>query len=388
MGTEEQLEIAAFRQPGAVSTTEEETSTIQPSYIPRKHTTAKAQTRTAALDAEPATSVASKKPEKVTTKHTRPTSPIPAHSARPSLRGALVCTVGTKLNRSMALPEDGLCDFTFFDSLQKNGLNELSGPFEENFRHFVESAARHTNTEYGAGFDYHAFEEMDEILSDPAAKGHLNSLWDQGIFHFGYLNTPYSDFSHDKFTQLMEILKTVSSLMRDKSTPERLSFTILVAAMHSDLWIKHATHVFRDTFQPDAVVLVGHLSSRRSEAETCEILPPTTLVHFARHASPSLVCRDSAYTVAYHKEEPQGAVAYNRGAGKLLAYDNPESLRRKLCAARSNVTAVKYGFTAFNVEYEDATNRCGEGSFSRLRALKDLLNAFARRDSSEEAEEC
>ncbi|KAH7974153.1 hypothetical protein HPB49_010573 [Dermacentor silvarum] len=212
----------------------------------------------------------------------------------------------------------------------------------------------------------------------------------------------------------------------------------------------------KDTFQPDAVVLVGHLSSRRSEEETCEILAPTTLVHFARHASPSLrdahdtvrkldsrgiraalfvslamfgrwykpryqnpesrarsgslrgfgflqkcrhdsgdvlgshvqVCRDSAYTIAYHKEEPQGAVAYYRGAGKLLAYDNPESLRRKLCAARSNVTAVKYGFTAFNVEYEDATNRCGEGSFSRLRALKDLLNAFARRDSSEEAEEC
>ncbi|XP_065292069.1 uncharacterized protein [Dermacentor albipictus] len=456
MGTEEQLEIPAFHQSEAVSTTAEETVATQPSYIPKQYTMRQGQVKTAALDDEPAKSVASKRTKNVTTKHTRPASPTPSHSARASLRGALVCTVGIKLNRSVALPEDGLCDFTFFDSLQRNGLNELGGPFEENFRHFAESAARHTNTEYGAGFDYHAFEEMDEILSDPAAKGHLNSLWDQRIFHFGYINTPYSDFSHDKFTQLMEILKTVSSLMRDKSTAERPSFTLLVAAMHSDLWIKHATHVFRDTFQPDAVVLVGHLSSRRSDAESCEILPPTTLVHFARHASPSLrdahetvrkldsrgikaalfvslamfgrwykpryqnfesrdrsgslrgfaflqkcrhdsgdvrgshvqVCRDSAYTIAYHEEEPQGAVAYSEGAGKLLAYDNPESLRRKLCACRDNVTAVKYGFTAFNVEYEDAANRCGEGSFSRLRALKGLLNAFARPNSPEEAEGC
>ncbi|KAL1442990.1 hypothetical protein MTO96_030486 [Rhipicephalus appendiculatus] len=439
------------RQTAPVSTTEEETSAAEPRYYVNKPTVVQTTGRTAALDKEPETSAASEITITVRTTHIRP-----AITTRPSLRGALVCTVGTKLNRSMALPADGLCDFTFFDSLQRDGVNELAGPFEENFRHFAEHAARHTATEYGAGFDYHAFEEMDEILSDPATKGHLTSLWNQRIFHFGYLNTPYADFSHDQFTQLMEILKTVSSLMRDSSTAERPSYTILVAAMHSDLWIKHATHVFRDTFQPDAVVLVGHLPSRKSESESCEILPPTTLVHFTPHASPSMrdahetvrkldssgiraalfvslamfgrwykpryqnpesrtrsgsrrafdflqkcrhdsgdvlgshvqVCRDSAYTIVEHKKEPQGAVAYDQAAGKLLAYDSPESLRQKLCVARSNVTTVKYGFAAFNVEYEDGTNRCGQGAFSRLQALRGLLKAFGRTDTSAEAEEC
>ncbi|KAL3222569.1 hypothetical protein MRX96_028351, partial [Rhipicephalus microplus] len=410
---------STVRHTAAISTTEEATSAAEPRYIANEPVGVQTTGRTAALDVEPETSTTSEITNTVKATHIRPT-----RIKRPSLRGALVCTVGTKLNRSLALPADGLCDFAFFDSLQRDGVNELAGPFEENFRSFAEHAARHTTTEYGAGFDYHAFEEMDDILSDPATKGHLTSLWKQRIFHFGYLNTPYSDFSHDKFTQLLEILKTVSLLMRDKSTAERPSYTILVAAMHSDLWIKHATHVFRDTFEPDAVVLVGHLPSRRSESESCEILPPTTLVHFGRHASsPSLgdahetlrkldssgiraalfkcrhdsgdvlgshvqVCRDSAYTIVHHKEEPRGAVAYDPAAGKLLAYDSPESLKQKLCIARSNVTAVKYGFAAFNVEYEDGTNRCGGGAFSRLQALRDLLNAFGRTDMSTEAEDC
>ncbi|XP_075730067.1 uncharacterized protein LOC142771944 [Rhipicephalus microplus] len=443
---------STVRQTAAISTTEEATSAAEPRYITNEPVGVQTTGKTAALDAEPETSATPEITNTVKATHIRPT-----RIKRPSLRGALVCTVGTKLNRSLALPADGLCDFAFFDSLQRDGVNELAGPFEENFRRFAEHAARHTTTEYGAGFDYHAFEEMDDILSDPATKGHLTSLWKQRIFHFGYLNTPYSDFSHDKFTQLLEILKTVSSVMRDKSTAERPSYTILVAAMHSDLWIKHATHVFRDTFEPDAVVLVGHLPSRRSESESCEILPPTTLVHYGRHASsPSLgdahetlrkldsggiraalfvslamfgrwykpryqnpesktrggsrrafdymqkcrhdsgdvlgshvqVCRDSAYTIVHHKKEPRGAVAYDPAAGKLLAYDSPESLKQKLCIARSNVTAVKYGFAAFNVEYEDGTNRCGGGAFSRLQALRDLLNAFGRTDMSTEAEDC
>ncbi|XP_049276166.1 uncharacterized protein LOC119406785 [Rhipicephalus sanguineus] len=319
-------DYGAIRKTAAVSTTEEETSAAEPRYFANKPKVVQAQDKsTAALDVEPVTSADSERPMEDRTTHTQPASTM-----RPSLRGALVCTVGTKLNRSLALPADGLCDFTFFDSLQRGGVNELAGPFEENFRHFAEHAARHTTTEYGAGFDYHASEEMDEILSDPAAKGHLTSLWDQRIFHFGYLNTPYADFSHDKFTQLMEILKTVSSLMRDKSTAERPSFTILVAAMHSDLWIKHATHVFRDTFQPDAVVLVGHLPSRRSESESCEILPPTTLVHFARRASPSL--RDAHETVRKLDSRGIRAALFVSlamfGRWYKPRYQNPESRTR------------------------------------------------------------
>ncbi|KAH6921548.1 hypothetical protein HPB50_002187 [Hyalomma asiaticum] len=149
MGTEEPLEAPAIRQTSAVSTTEEEASPTVPKYVANKPKARQAQDKTAALDAEPVTRLTSKRPKKVRTKHTRPAS-----TTRPSLRGALVCTVGTKVNRSLALPADGLCDFTFFDSLQRNGVNELSGPFEENFRYFTEHAARHTITEYGAGFDY------------------------------------------------------------------------------------------------------------------------------------------------------------------------------------------------------------------------------------------
>ncbi|XP_077497177.1 uncharacterized protein LOC144107837 isoform X2 [Amblyomma americanum] len=441
---------SAFLDHSPLSTAELDTTTTQQRYRSVAYTKEPIQTRAAALDEDETTTAASEKQTRAATKSIR--------ARRAPLRGSLVCTVGVKLNRSLPLPDDGLCDFTFFDSLQRDGANELGGPFEDNFRHFLRHAAEHATTDYGVGFDYNAFEEMDDILSDSSTKAHLDSLWDQRIFHFGYINTPFSDFSHDKFTQLMEILKTVSSMMRDRSGGDHPSYTVLVAAMHSDLWIKHATHVFRDTFEPDAVVLVGHRSGRdHSESVGCEILPPTTLERFTRHGSPSLrdahmtvrklhtrdiqsalfvsvamfgrwykpryqnaevrarsgsqggfgflqkcrhdsgealgspvqVCRDSAYVVTYHKTEPQGALAYNRKAGKLLAYDSAGSLEHKLCVARTNVSVANYGLAAFNVEYEDCTDHCGQGSFSRLRVLKDLLNAFnARNFSATTMEQC
>ncbi|XP_049269055.1 uncharacterized protein LOC125757518 [Rhipicephalus sanguineus] len=85
----------------------------------------------------------------------------------------------------------------------------------------------------------------------------------------------------------------------------------------------------------------------------------------------------------------QAMVGYDEGEGWLFTFDTAETLRKKLCEAKSNVTALRLNIVASNIGSEDYTNKCGFGSLSRLRMLKALSLFFAHNyTSSAEKSKC
>ncbi|XP_037568117.2 uncharacterized protein LOC119448989 [Dermacentor silvarum] len=73
----------------------------------------------------------------------------------------------------------------------------------------------------------------------------------------------------------------------------------------------------------------------------------------------------------------QALVAYNKKERLFFTYDSASTLRTKLCSTKANMTDLKYTLAAADIQFEDANNNCGYGSFPRLRMLKKLAQFFA-----------
>lgn len=75
-------------------------------------------------------------------------------SGGPRLEQTLLCTFGYKMDTSVVVPEDGLCDFTLYDSVFKNYTYNLETPYEDSLQHFLSFASQHVKTQYGVAFSF------------------------------------------------------------------------------------------------------------------------------------------------------------------------------------------------------------------------------------------
>ncbi|XP_049522556.1 uncharacterized protein LOC125945043 [Dermacentor silvarum] len=104
----------------------------------------------------------------------------------------------------------------------------------------------------------------------------------------------------------------------------------------------------------------------------------------------ALACNDQRYNETFKVDKKfQAMVGYDKGEGFLFTFDTAETLRSKLCEAKSNVTNLKFYIAAADIGAEDHNNVCGLGALSRLRMLKALAHFFAYNyTSSAQKSEC
>ncbi|XP_065301972.2 uncharacterized protein [Dermacentor albipictus] len=205
-------------------------------------------------------------------------SPTPAKTPEPPMpKSPLICTFGELTSEATVVPEDGLCDYTFYDSLQKQGGSKLAGPFEPGFERFLEISARHSKTEYGVGLDYGALGELEVLVQERSTKVHLDNMFSRKLYHFGFVNTAFYYFNFDKLESMLNVLKKVSDLMDDRRSPTRPIYTVIAVALISTGWVDAAVSEFRKTFTPDALVSVGHYFSEDKNFMGCLAVPPTLL---------------------------------------------------------------------------------------------------------------
>ncbi|XP_050031706.3 uncharacterized protein [Dermacentor andersoni] len=192
-------------------------------------------------------------------------------------KSPLICTFGELTSEATVVPEDGLCDYTFYDSLQKEGGSKLAGPFEPGFERFLEITARHSKTEYGVGLDYGALGELEMLVQKRSTKDHLDNMFSRKLYHFGFVNTAFYYFNFDQLESMLKVLKKVSDLMDDRRSPTRPIYTVIAVALISTGWVDAAVSEFRRTYTPDALVSVGHYFSEDKNFMGCLAVPPTLL---------------------------------------------------------------------------------------------------------------
>ncbi|KAL1442208.1 hypothetical protein MTO96_046506 [Rhipicephalus appendiculatus] len=87
-------------------------------------------------------------------------------------------------------------------------------------------------------------------------------------------------------------------------------------------------------------------------------------------------CRLPSYKNSFKVDTTfQAMVGYDKSEGWLFTFDTAETLRKKLCEAKSNVTGLRLNLVASDIGSEDYADECGFGRVSRLWMLK-LLSLF------------
>ncbi|XP_070397355.1 uncharacterized protein [Dermacentor albipictus] len=250
-------------------TTTRKTTTRKPTT--RKTTTRKTTTRKTTKR----TTTKRTTTKRTTTKRTTTTTtqrPIPPYS--------LACTYGPDIKASSRFPEDGVCDYTFLEQMPASRAKDFGGPYPSEVQHFINTAARHTKTEYGVAFDYANRSHMAAASKDSSMKGHLHKLFTKRIFHYGYINTNTYQFDKGGMVESLHILKRLMSYLEDRKTPERPIYTVMASAwsqFYDEISASNVAKAFRTVLMPDLFISKAHVYDKDRNFEDCRILPANIL---------------------------------------------------------------------------------------------------------------
>ncbi|XP_077497682.1 uncharacterized protein LOC144108289 [Amblyomma americanum] len=383
---------------------------------------------------------ATKKPttgKQTTTKKTNPTTETTTTTTAMPYN-SLICTLGANMTmRAVSeLPEDGLCDFSFYQALEEKHaiLSGRGGPHVASFSLVLKAASQHAKTEYGLSFDYDFSNVTQKIIQQRETRKILTGLWRKKIYHYAFLSLRFYDLDKTKYRSVFHILQKVKDILHGSLVPQRPSYFLVGEAFSKEAWISWAFSNIRKRMHVAGAVVYGHLTyddrgkgavmppsfwnstninqsmyefNLDSAHAALKDLPTKNLGYTQFFLSVSLAgryykplkevgmledngyvttdplfvsiaqyCNDTDYTWGFHNTTPIGAYYENVKAGRIITYDDVTSLQKKLCRGKQLIPTVKYGLAAYHADLDDPANTCGDGAYPRLRFLKKLLHFF------------
>ncbi|KAH7945491.1 hypothetical protein HPB49_011406 [Dermacentor silvarum] len=365
------------------------------------------------------------------------------------LKPTLLCTVNHFTNRSVVAPDDGLCDFTFYDSFFKDETYDLAAPYKDSFNHFLELAAHHVKTQSRDPINKALSENPSKVKADLINLSHRN------ISHFGCVDIGHVYFGTHNLKRVLSILKRVYDMLKDERVSQHPMYTILTVPMYlpdDGVWLRQLSDALKHSGHTlDGLIAVAHLSENDFNAGyACRIVPPmflnapnipdnyhkinpykysmsleyAALLKFASKWKPSStlfvsvplhgkwytydddyafdtlcgvdeppslygsvveVCKNSEYNTTYVMVPHTGVMSACEKLQRVFTYDDSKSYRYKLCTLKKNLTSLQYGILALGIDLDDTTNRCGQGSYDRLRTLRWLVDFFKNSFTSPDA---
>ncbi|KAH7959971.1 hypothetical protein HPB49_015744 [Dermacentor silvarum] len=152
----------------------------------------------------------------------------------------LMCTYGAKTNASTVFPNDGMCDFIFFDSVYKNDRNFLadSDNFDVDLQHFLSVIPKYSKTTFGVGFafEYRGTLTQDLTRTDPIP---LEVFWKHGVFHFGILDVPVFGLKPFYMDDVFSCLKTLDAMSQRQRDSGKAAYIVLSAVPYNAGWVNY-----------------------------------------------------------------------------------------------------------------------------------------------------
>ncbi|KAK8780027.1 hypothetical protein V5799_018632 [Amblyomma americanum] len=142
---------------------------------------------------------------------------------------SLICTLGANMTmRTVSeLPEDGLCDFSFYEALEEKHaiLSGRGGPHVASFSLVLKAASQHAKTEYGLSFDYDFRNVTQKIIQQRDTRKILTGLWRKKIYHYAFLSLRFYDLDKTKYRSVFHILQdSAHAALKDLPT-KNLGYT-------------------------------------------------------------------------------------------------------------------------------------------------------------------
>ncbi|KAL1437660.1 hypothetical protein MTO96_048689 [Rhipicephalus appendiculatus] len=170
-----------------------------------------------------------------------------------------------------------MCDLVFYDSFFTDDKNNLTNGYHNlspGTQSFLSWAFSMNKSEFGASFapstaasqsHYRSLEFYDEIYE----------LWNQSIFHFGFLNVHREFSERDALAETLVTLREIDAHIQESiNVHSRPSYMVLGASIQNRS-MYGAIHLMSTIFMPSLFIAIGHISYSDAAFPDCRILPPT-----------------------------------------------------------------------------------------------------------------
>ncbi|XP_075726059.1 uncharacterized protein LOC119179316 [Rhipicephalus microplus] len=302
-----------------------------------------------------------------------------------------VCTLAPGAEY-MYIPYDGLCDYSFFDSLAitpgSNGFAVTTQSADA--QRFVAQAQIDKKTLYGMSVSLRDVVAFSNAFQSGSGKADYETYWKFNVFHWGFLHVDELQVNAN-IASVSLALSTLKEIHEHAvSTAGQTPGTFLGIYMRLEKSCARVAGYIRTVFTPTGVVVLGHLSYGDSWKSDCVIMPPVNYVD-PRLVKPgigyghNMICDDpqSGYSRnIYYATQDKSLITYDDSDGFAVTFENEISLREKLCDAWSRgATPAAVGLAVYDANYDRRSSRCDRrwinGTWSRFRyllRLRDFLH--------------
>ncbi|KAL3213421.1 hypothetical protein MRX96_051692 [Rhipicephalus microplus] len=275
----------------------------------------------------------------------------------------MVCIMGERASTPDAFPDDGLCDYVFFDSLYKDGRNMLSrqATFSKSLSNFINNHPAYRGTHLGVGFSFNYLQSAEEDLK-VTEPNPLQPLWDEGIYSVGIFDPPQMPPANQTRGAIRTLKGTAYYAVNDMSARSARARGLL------SVTLKGRWNVLRSGAKADFYELCESDPSTNSFGSYTEVCP-------GRRSGDKTV-----YQITYSMDHAS-TLCNAAGSQRVFTYDNEDALAVKLCFVRNDFPDLKFGIAVYDIDYDDHENECASlnrfGRHSRLKQVKKVLD-YAR----------
>ncbi|XP_077490957.1 uncharacterized protein LOC144101697 [Amblyomma americanum] len=336
----------------------------------------------------------------------------------------LVCTMGPRTNSVHKFPPDGLCEYIFFDSVDKDNRNPLAFPsrWGQDLRVFIDAYNRYSTTAFGIGFAFNNVFTVIRGFHSATNSSLLEPFWDKNIFHFGILDTDTRNMVQLSVSIAMNLLKVLDREVQVQRQLGNPSFIFFAGLIPDDSWLNFYKDIFTTLYKPDLFIAQGHFFYGDNTVPNCRVMPPTVVTrppgiddayqHDLSLAAATLnrlsgrglsiiwalsvtmkgrwtmalpvqgfddflsgclhdasapsfgsyaeICRNPDFLQGRYSDKYDAILASHGTAKVLFAYDNEVGLCRKLCRVKSQRLLLPFGIAVYDLDYDDFSNTCSE----------------------------
>ncbi|XP_037521811.1 uncharacterized protein LOC119399066 [Rhipicephalus sanguineus] len=203
----------------------------------------------------------------------------PSRAPTPPAEPLTVCTLVPGAEH-MHFPADGLCDYTFFDSLYVSpGANDFAfstqGP---DAQRFVGQGLADTKTRYGMSVALRDVVAFSNAYRSPNGRRYYESYWIYNVFSWGFLHIDELE-AEGKITDVGLALETLKEMHQHALATAGLKpGTFLGIFMRTNLSCTSLAEYLHTIFAPTGVIILGHVSYGDYWRADCAIMPPINFV--------------------------------------------------------------------------------------------------------------
>ncbi|XP_070380771.1 uncharacterized protein [Dermacentor albipictus] len=195
-------------------------------------------------------------------------------------RSLTVCTV-VDGPVPLHFPDDGLCDFVFFDSLGVSPENnDFAVPQQSSAVHsFVKQGQAGQRTRYGMSVSLSDAQNFSYAFRTPKGKADYESYWTYSVYDWGFLSVDELQVEARPTADIILALTTLKEMQEyamSKNVQRPRTF-LGIYPRHEPVCAAVSDYIKR-IFTPTGVVVLGHLSYSDSTRSDCIIMPPVNFV--------------------------------------------------------------------------------------------------------------